>query len=553
MLNNLPKLPRTFRHFDRLRRTMSIIFRHGFGYFFWRMRSLVPWRDRPGKGSDKALPERLRQVLIELGPTYVKLGQIFSGRSDILPATYIKELAKLQDRLPSFPFEQVRKIFRDEFGKEIEQLFSEFSPEPLAAASIAQGHLAKLLDGQEVFVKIRRPGIEKDVVADLEIAELLARHLERTRPDLAYLHLPRLVEEFANSMLDELDLTTEAANMDCFRRQFEGRHGLKVPKIYHDICSHRVLTMEYIHGHKGTDLEALRAANIDLKAVSSLGADLLLEQFFVHGFFHADPHPGNIFILDDGSICYIDFGQMGRISRDEREYFAELLAASVQNDEKTCAYLLLKLCTWDEEPNMDDLERGVSAFIDKYIHLSIEEIDVSKAVLDIYRLCRQKRLSLKPHIYLMLKALSVSDDMGRGLNPEFSVLAQLKPFVAKAVLRKLEPTNLWRKFSRYGREYLDTVTALPTDYRQFVHSLLGGNLHFAHRLDGLEQFRKAYSHGVNRLCFAILQLGLLIGSAIVIHARIAPLVCGISLLGILAFLVSCCLCAIMLVDAWRNR
>ena len=476
-MNNLPdvmlwqKLTRTYRHIDRFRQVLVILFRHGFGYVFGRLRKFVPMRLRRGlqmsekEQTDDSLAEQLRLTLTDLGPTFIKLGQILSGRSDLLPEAILVELAKLQDRLPSFSFEQVKKIIRHDFHGEISDFFSEFSEKPVAAASIAQGHLARLKSGERVFVKVRRPGIEREIRADLEIAAILADYLEKSNPEMGFLHLPRLVSEFERSILSELDLSNEAANMDCFRNQFKGRAGLKVARLWRSLCSKNVITMEYIDGIKATNIAELDAAGIDRKAVAARGAELLLEQFFVHGFVHADPHPGNVFIMSDGTLCYVDFGQMGRLSHREREIFAELIAAVVHRDEHMTAKLLLKLCTYDGEPDLNALEMTVAAFISRYADESLADLNVGDAIRDIYSICQDERISLRPHIYLMMKALSETDAMGRALAPSFSVMEYLKPFVTATspiATTRLSSFVPWRKMLTSRACILNSTSSTQT-------------------------------------------------------------------------------------------
>lgn len=555
------KLTRTYRHIDRFRQVMVILFRHGFGFLFGRLQSFVPRRFRLNMAvTDEKidwladnLPEQLRLTLTDLGPTYIKLGQIMSGRSDLLPESFIRELVKLQDKLPSFGFDQVQKIFRDDFHMEISEFFAEFSEKPVAAASIAQGHIARLKTGEQVFVKVRRPGIERKIRADLEIAGILADYLEKSRPELRFLHLPRLVSEFAQSILNELDLTNEVANLNAFRRQFRNRQGIRVMKTWPQLCSRNIITMEYVRGIKGTDVNALRKAGIDLKGVSNLGAELLLEQFFVHGFFHADPHPGNVFIMPDGAICYVDFGQMGRLSHHEREIFAELLTAVVQRDEHLAAKLLLKLCVFEDEPDLNALEMAIADFISRYGEENLSELNVGSAIRDIYVICRKQGITLRPHVYLMLKALGESDEMGRMLNPDFNIMEHLKPFVTRAILQRFDIWAIARKLHGLFRDYSEVAEVLPTDYRHLVDDFRGGKLRFNIHYDEAEQLRRDFSHGINRVCLAIIQFALLVSAAIVFHARISPTIYGCSVLGILGVLASGILFTIMIMDAWKTK
>ncbi|NLZ63010.1 MAG: AarF/ABC1/UbiB kinase family protein [Lentisphaerae bacterium] len=465
----------------------------------------------------------------------------------------MSEFTKLQDRVTPFPFDQVEEIIRQELKGEISTFFSEFSPEPIGSASIAQGHHARLLDGSEVFVKIRRPGIEESIRADLEILAILADFLEKHNAEIRFLQPSRIVAEFSRSLEDELNLDLEYSNICRFARQFKGREGLVVPKVYPRLCTPKILTMEFIHGCKGTDLEQIDAIGIDRKKISALGAELLLEQFFVHGFYHADPHPGNVFILPGDRICYVDFGQIGRCSLEERECFARLLVAVVRRQEKTAARLLLRLSEFQEEPNQESIERDLAAYIDRFLYRPLRELRVSSAVQEFYQLCQRHQLGLKPHIYLILKAMGVSDEMGRQLDPEFNILEHLQPFIRKAVLRSFNPVMRARRMREISDEMLELLRGFPQRQRIFWRQLLEGRLVLNQQLIGLEQSQRLFNHACNRLCLALVQVGLLSASAIIIHARIGPKLWDIPIIGLIGIILSCVLFAAMVFDMVHTR
>jgi ubiquinone biosynthesis protein len=551
-------ITRTYRHLARLRKILTVLFRNGFGFLFAKLRGLVPERYHPGNwdelaNSDLSIPARVCQSMVELGPTFIKLGQLLSTRPDLIPLQYLSEFTKLQDRVTPFPFDQVEEIIRQELKGEISTFFSEFSPEPIGSASIAQGHHARLLDGSEVFVKIRRPGIDESIRADLEILAILADFLEKHNAEIRFLQPSRIVAEFSRSLEDELNLDLEYSNICRFARQFKGREGLVVPKVYPRLCTPKILTMEFIHGCKGTDLEQIDAAGIDRKKISALGAELLLEQFFVHGFYHADPHPGNVFILPGDRICYVDFGQIGRCSLEERECFARLLVAVVRRQEKTAARLLLKLSEFREEPNQESIERDLAAYIDRFFYRPLRELRVSSAVQEFYQLCQRHQLGLKPHIYLILKAMGVSDEMGRQLDPEFNILEHLQPFVRKAVLRSFNPVVRAQRMQEISDEMLELLRGFPQRQRIFWRQLLEGRLVLNQQLIGLEHSQRLFNHACNRLCLALVQVGLLSASAIIIHARIGPKLWDIPIIGLIGIILSCVLFAIMVFDMMHTR
>lgn len=552
------KITRTYRHLARLRKILSVIFRNGFGFLFDKLRGLVPEGTHTGNWEELAnspisMPERLRSIMVELGPTFVKLGQVLSGRPDLIPLDYVHEFTKLQDRVPPFPYETVRGIIKKEFSGEIEEFFQEFDAEPIAAASIAQGHRARLRDGTEVFVKIRRPDIENSIRADLEILALLADFMEKHDTELRFLHPGKIVREFSRRLEEELNLDLELANISRFARQFKGRQGLVVPRVWPKLSSSRVLTIEYIRGCKGTDLEGLKRLGIDRKTVSRLGADLLLEQFFVHGFFHADPHPGNLFFLPANRICYVDFGQVGRSSKEERENFAGLLAAVLKGQEKKAAKLLLRLAEYENEPDLEVLERDLSAFTDHYFYRELDDLSAGAILQEFYSLCNRHKLGLKPHIYLMLKAIGESDELGRTLEPGFNIIHQLRPFLVKTLLHSLNPAARIAQTREIAEELLDFVKVLPKQQKHFWQQCLDGKLLINCHLQGLERYQNFINHGLNRLCLALIQMGLLVSSGIIIHAGRPPLIWGMPVLGLLGILCSIALFSLMLWDMLRLR
>ena len=477
---------------------------------FDTFRSYVPAMDRLPKINKKkkeeqlSAAERFCNVLIELGPTAIKLGQILSARPDLMPPDYIDELVKLQDNVPSFSYKEVQKTFREEFHAEIEDLYSEFNPKPIAAASIAQGHYAKLNDGTEVFVKVRRPNIEKNMKIDLDILNYLADFLSRHNKELNFLKIKKIVHEFTTSMEEELNFEIEVSNQKQFARQFAHRKNLVIPKLWPALCGRQIITMEFIHGFKGTNIEDLKKAGIDPEKISSLGAELVLEQVFVHGFFHGDPHPGNIFYLPGNKICYVDFGQMGRISHTEQRCFAQLLVSAVNRDEKLMVKLLLKLVDYDEDPDIEELERDIAVFIDRYFYCNLNEINVTTAVQDFYDLCRRHRLSLKSHIYLLLKALGETDDMGRKLNPSFNIFKHIKPFVTKIAISHLNPKQYLQEMDNLFHEWREVIEGFPMNYHQFFQRLRAGKLQIEHRNPGLDQLPSTLHHFSKRLALSIL-------------------------------------------------
>jgi ubiquinone biosynthesis protein len=342
---------RTYRHLNRYRQILAVLFKYGFGDLvdvlkieqYLEIGLQMISRKRREQVERLTRSERLRMALEELGPTFIKLGQMLSTRPDLVAVEFIEELSKLQDRVPPFSYTEVAQIIESELGGPPKDMFEHFEESPLAAASIGQVHRARLKDREEVVVKVQRPSIHKIIEVDLEIMLHLASLMERHLEEFQVNRPARIVEEFARTLEKEIDYTIEASHIERFSRQFIDDATVYVPKVFRETTTERVLTMEYVEGVKASEIERIEKEGLDRKVITARGADLMLKQVFDHGFFHADPHPGNIFVLPGNVICYLDFGMMGSIDRQTREDFADLVHSVVRRDESGAMKALLML------------------------------------------------------------------------------------------------------------------------------------------------------------------------------------------------------------------
>jgi ubiquinone biosynthesis protein len=490
--------------------------------------------------------------LEELGPTFIKLGQVLSTRPDILPARYLDELTHLQDHVPPFPYENVVKIITQDFGSPPDELFAEFDPEPIAAASIAQGHRARLHDGREVFVKVRRPRIGSTVAVDLEILEHLASMVERHATSLSMVQPTRLVQEFRRTLQQELDFEVECANLSRFQRQFEGREGIYIPEVFEEFSSTRVLTMEFIRGIKASNIEELRAAGCDLKQLAKLGADLLLEQFFVHGFFHADLHPGNIRVLPPDRYCYLDFGMVGRLSRRERETLGDLITGAVAQDERRLVEPVLAMTVADADVDTHELECDLAELTESHLHLSLNELNVARVFQDLYAICHRHHLCFRPHIYLLAKAVGTVEEMGRLYDPDFQMAEHLAPFVKRLAWERYRPSKLLHEAASGTAHVLRLFRELPENARAIMTQLRRGKMkvEFEHR--GLEDMLHRHEHIASRVSSAIILAALIVGSSLMTVSDIPPKWNGIPLIGIVGFVGAAMLGLVLLWDIWKS-
>jgi len=539
-------LGRTYRHLNRYRQILTILFKYGFGDLLemlkidqyievgLQMISKNP-EVRIGRLSK---PQGLRMAFEELGPTYIKLGQILSTRPDLIPMEFIQELSKLQDNVPAFPFEQVRKVIDSEFGQPSEDVFDQLDEEPLASASIGQVHRAVLKDGEAVAVKFQRPGIRKIIEVDLEIMLHLATLAERHIEELA-LHRPvKIVEEFARTLEKEIDYKTEATNMERAASQFLDDPNVYIPKVYRETTTSRVLTTEYIDGIKISNVEALEAAGLDPKVITARGADLVLKQVFDHGFFHADPHPGNIFVLPENVICMLDFGMAGIVDRQTRDDFVDLVESIVNQNEVRASQVLLKLTYREEEPDRRLLEREVADFMGRHLYQPLKDIELGKLLHQLLELATSFRLRIPADIFLMIKALGTVEGVALMLDPEFNMIARATPFIKRIKLERFKPERIADDMFNLGSQLLQFLRQFPNQLLDLTNLIRQEklSLRFEHR--GLEDMLATHDRISNRLSFSILIAALIIGSSLIVISDTPPLVYGISLIGILFFLAA---------------
>lgn len=545
-IKKIGAINKTYRHLNRYQGILRVLFKYGFSDVLERLHidqylesGLQMINRKPREQIDKlSRPERLRMSLEELGPTFIKFGQVLSTRSDFIPPEYLFELAKLQDDVPPFSYEDVESIFLAEMGHKPEELFAEFKREPVAAASIGQVHEGVLRDGDKVVVKVQRPEIEKIIAVDLEILAHIAALMEKYLEELQGHRPTSIVEEFARTISKEIDYSVEIGNIERFAKQFERNKTIYVPKVYRDLSCERILTMENIQGLKASDVDQLRKQGADLPLVAERGTNLIMEQIFVHGFFHADPHPGNIFILPDNLICFLDFGMMGRLSRQNRDDFTDLVLYIVARNERKVMESVLKLTNHYEDINRDALSRDLSEMLDRYLYLPLKELEAGKILQDLLELVSRHQIFFKPNFYLMMKAITTVEGVGCILDPDLELLKLAQPFMKKVKSDRLRLNRIAEEAGLATSEYIDLLRDLPEELRSILSQLRQGRmkLEFEHR--GLSDLRVALDQVSNRISFAIVLASLIIGSSLIILSGIPPKWHDIPIIGLIGFLLA---------------
>jgi len=537
---------RTYRHINRYRQILTILFKYGFGELVDRLHvgqyleigMQMISRSRRERVEKLTRSERIRMTFEELGSTFIKLAQILSTRPDLIPPEFAQELAKLQDQVPPFPFAQVREIVEAELKAPIEEKFQHFEEAPLAAASIGQVHRARLQSGEEVVVKVQRPGIRHRIEVDLEILLHIATLIERHVEELGIQRPTRIVEEFARTLGREIDYTIEASQTERFARQFLGNATIYVPRIYREATTERILTMEYIPGIKASEVTALDQQGFDRKIIASRGTDLILEQVFHHGFFHADPHPGNVFLLPDNVICYLDFGMMGSVDRQARDNFADLVYGYVCRDESKIAQALLKIIEWDAEPDRRALEKDIADFIAMYLYRPLKELRIANISKALLALITRHRLRLPPDIFLMIKALTTAEGVGVALDPDLDMAEKAAPFIKRIKMERLHPRRIIGEFLDSGGDLIQLLKEIPGEMSDILKQVKQGKVKIGFEHRGLENFAFHINRSSNRIAFSLLISSLIIGSSLIIRTEIGPYLFGFPLLGLLGFTIA---------------
>ncbi|MEA3417460.1 MAG: AarF/UbiB family protein [Thermodesulfobacteriota bacterium] len=535
---------RTYRHLQRYRQILTVLFRYGFGdlvdvlkieqYIEIGLKMIS--RKRRDRLEKLSRAERVRLAFEELGPTFIKLGQILSTRPDLVPVDFINELSKLQDMVPPFSFDEASEIIKVELGAAPEELFASIDKTPIASASIGQVYRAELKDGEDVAVKVQRPGIKKIIEVDLEIMFHLATLMEKHIEEMDLYRPVKIVEEFARTIEREIDYNIEASNMERFAGEFLDDSTVYIPKVFRDTTTSRVLAMEFIDGIKISEISWLDDAGYDRKIIAVRGADLALKQVFNNGFFHADPHPGNIFVLPNNVICLLDFGMMGSVDRQTREDFVDLLDSVVHKDTLKATRLLLELTDHDEEPDIKSLERDLSDFIGQHLYKPLKDIEIGKMLQGLLEVASRYRLRIPPDMFLMMKAFSSTEGVGLMLDPDFDMIMRAAPFIEMVKRARFYPKRIAGDIATLVAELLKFVQQFPKDTLEITRLIKQQKLNIKFEHKGFEPMLETHNQISNRISFSIIIGSLIIGSAIIVFAKTPPLFNGLSIIGIVGFI-----------------
>jgi ubiquinone biosynthesis protein len=521
-------LPHLYRNVNRWGEILTILSKYGLADWLssFDLQFAKGWfKNREGETlTTQSRETRIRLALVDLGPTFIKLGQILSTRPDIVGVLFAGELAQLQSDVEPTPPAKVRKVIEAELGQPIEELFDHFDERPLASASIGQVHRAQLKTGEVVVIKVQHADIDRKVRVDLDILAGLAQMAEKI-PDFVNYRPRATVAEFQRILVRELDFGREERNMLQFIHDFADNPTIKIPQPYGELCTARVLTMELIEGTKLSDREAILAAGLDMQELARRGAELYLDMIFSHGFYHADPHPGNILLLPDNVFGLLDFGMVGRLEESLREDIENMLLAIVNSDDAALTSAIVRI--GDVPGNLDEglLRMEISDFVAHYGNQPLNQLDLSALLNEMMEIIRRYHIMLPAQLGMLLKTLVMLEGTAREISPCFSLIEVMQPFQKEAIQRRLSPKRKLQKVRRVMMELEQLIETLPGRLNKILAQIQSGRFDVQLKHRGLEP-------SVNRLVLGMLASALFLGSALLLSQKVWPLIFGeISLLG----------------------
>ncbi len=546
---------RTFPHTSRVIDIINVLVMYGMGDLLYHLkitetfpfvRKFLPKRGK--KSIDQfTRPEELRLALEELGPTFVKLGQMLSNRPDIIPVKFVNELEKLQDRVPPFTGEEAVGIVEAELEQPIKKIYKHFNKKPMASASIGQVHQAELYDGTQVAVKVQRPNIEKVISMDIDILYALASLAEKNSEFFRTFNPVQLVKEFESGIKKELDYNLERLNLERFCQSFKDDDRIFIPRDYKDFSCKRVYTMELVEGIKISRITDEDLPGYDRELIATNGANLMLKQIFVDGFFHADPHSGNIMVLEDNRICFIDFGMMGSLLPSQREELSNLILSLVYKDTALITNAILTVTKRPNHPRLHEIESSVQDLVDRYLEVPLEDLNIAEVLQSLINLIETFKLRIPNNMTLMVKALITIEGVGLQLYPQFQLYKILEDFSLTIIQSKFNARRLLTAALLGIMEVKRLVEHAPSDISSIIKKVKEGKLKIEFEHYGLGSLQSSLDTLANRFVVGVTLGSLIIGSSIMVHADIAPKWNDIPIIGLIGFVSSGILACLILI------
>jgi len=520
----------TFRNIGRIREIIGILIKYGFEDIitnstlrnFVSEKRRLSWQRSEKPVFEYTRWERIRMVVEELGPTFIKLAQVLSNRPDMLPEPLIFEFEKLQDKVPPFPYTDVRRIIKEESGHEIEELFSEFSEAPIASASIGQVHRARLISGEDVVVKVQRPEVQEVIERDLAIVADFVRRADRYLRRQGVLNAQDVVRVFDRTMTKELDYGTEARNITKFRALYSHIGMLYIPKAYKQYSTRRMLVIEYADGCKITHANQLKEWGLNPHRIVENGMSIYLEMMFEKGQFHADPHPGNVLVRKDGTILLLDFGMVGHLMRKDKYNFANVFINIARQDAKAAADSLRRLAIEDQIEDTRSFEYDVHELIEDFASLDVSEGSIADMTNRLQKIMLDYQMKVPGDIYMIFRALAILEGIGKIMHPTFRTYDFIKPWGMRVMKEQLKPENIYSDLQYRLNNVTALLSSFPYEMRAIMQALRKGKLHFEIEHQGYGYLLKKMDQVVNRLALTFIIVAVLIASAIMSTVHFSP-------------------------------
>ncbi|MBO8129215.1 MAG: AarF/ABC1/UbiB kinase family protein [Peptococcaceae bacterium] len=499
------------RQFHRYRQIARILTKHGFDYFvhLFRLADLVAYPRRLVTRRQRTVyrmsaPERFRIMLQELGPTFIKLGQIMSTRADLLPQNYISELEKLQDRVPPVRFEDISKQVEQSLNRPLADIFAHFEEEPLAAASIAQVHRATLKTGEDVVVKVQRPGVAELTAVDVQILRDFAYLAEKHTAWGQIYSFTEMADEFADTIAEETDFRVEGRHADTIRHNFDTDDRVYIPKVYWDFTAKEVLTMEYVDAVKLNNLQALEAAGIDRSSLARTLADVLLRQILIDGVFHADPHPGNLAVLPDGRLVFMDLGIIGNLTPQARDHIGTMVLGLVKRSAEMVSRAIIEMGQVPPTVNKDALQRDIYKLQQKYYEIPLSQINITESLTELLQVAFKHRIKLPNETTMVIKALITTDGVVKKLDPRISIVEIAEPIGRRILQERFNPRRLQALLAEKLPQYAHLLEQFPFQVSELLEQATGGTFKLNQENPALNRLANNAGKWINRLVWGFI-------------------------------------------------
>ncbi|SES73551.1 ubiquinone biosynthesis protein [Natronincola peptidivorans] len=531
-----------YKNLKRYKKIGEVLVKYGFtfaaekliekGYIPKFILNIKPYKKQLTDG------EKLRMACEDLGPTFIKLGQIISTRRDIFPEEIVNQLSKLQDEVKPFPFEVAKEVFEKEMKINLEDSFKNFERVPMASASIGQVYQATLKTGENVVVKIQRPYIKAVIERDLDIlynlARLLDEHMDKEKP----YNLMEIVDEFSYVITRELDYSLEGRNAEKFYSHFKNDKDIHIPKVYWDYTSKKVLTLERIYGVKIMDINSIKSQKWDLEELATISAHCFMKQVFIYGFFHGDPHPGNIFAVGPKKISFIDFGIVGYLDKGTMSFISSLFTAATRRDVEKIVNILMEIDAIGSKTNIRRLKEDISFLINLYYNMPLNKLNLGEALKKIMETAYSNNVKLPSQFTVLLKAIVTFEGSVKYLNPEFSLSNIAKDFATEIYLHRLNPKNLIGELKDYSEEILYGIKYLPKQIRNLLKKVENNEIKFQLEQIGFDKLQDELNRMTNKLSLSLISSALIVGSSLIIQNTSGPMMWGISVFGIIGYVLA---------------